>query len=280
MRKYLIVGGLIIVCLFAVLFVYAGLDKPFKVYSLDNISKEQSSLNSQITEVKSLQNETLKNKKLEIDKSLKVYNEAKEKYNDLMVTATENNKNDVVLGDYYDIEYLWTKLGVIATKYGVDMSLQISRSSFVNNQSQDYVFCDFNFTITGTYINVTDFLYELEDNNKLAFVTKDFKMVSSAKKDDTSYVTATFAVKNIPLSADGLSNIDDKTNSENSNQTTTDGQASNNNTQNDSTNSTTNKVNNNIKNGPSNTNSSNTTNSTNNSTTNTSSSNNTTNTAN
>ena len=92
-----------------------------------------------------------------------------------------------------------------------------------------------NFTAVGSYVGISEFIRDIEDDSDLAFKIEEFSMKAG---ESTSQLQATFVCKNIPI--EGVSSIDTST------QNATDGNTTNTN----STNST-------------NTNSSNSTNTTN-----------------
>lgn len=82
--------------------------------------------------------------------------------------------------DIYDVDFLWTIVGNYATEEGVNLKFDVTRNTTspqaYNNDSEDYVVCDLNFTVTGPYINLTDFIYDIEDDDRLNFEINNFSM--------------------------------------------------------------------------------------------------------
>ena len=68
--------------------------------------------------------------------------------------------------------------------------------------TQSYIMCDLKFTVSGDYIPLTDFIYDLEDDPKLGFEISDFAL---SKGGDN--LQATFTVKSIPVNNKNLSDI-------------------------------------------------------------------------
>ena len=140
------------------------------------------------------------------------------------------------------------------------------KMDFVKGESSTENTYDLDFTVTGPYIGITDFISDIEDDSKLGFRIEQFKMTAGSSEDE---LQATFVCKDIKVEGiSGVTENTDATNEEN-------GDANNSNTNNaKATNNSTNSNNTNT----SNTNSSNTnntnsanTNSTNNTSSNTNS---------
>ncbi len=107
------------------------------------------------------------------------------------------------LKDIYDVDFLWTIVGNYATEEGINLKFDVNRNttsaSSLNNVSTNYVVCDLKFVITGNYINLTDFIYDLEDDDRLNFEINDFNM---QKLDSDLQVTLT--VKEVKINSDNF----------------------------------------------------------------------------
>lgn len=90
----------------------------------------------------------------------------------------------------YAIEFLWTKLGTHARKEGVNLKFEIvSSATGANNVN------DLKFTVDGSYIAITNFIYAIENNTDLNFRIQNFKLLPY--KDEI--LQATFTVRNIAI---------------------------------------------------------------------------------
>lgn len=56
------------------------------------------------------------------------------------------------------------------------------------------------FTITGSYVSISEFVASIENNSSLNFMIEDFKLVPTA--NDTENLQATFNVKGINVKVD------------------------------------------------------------------------------
>ena len=90
----------------------------------------------------------------------------------------------------------------IQKKLILTIKFDVARSTNSMLGSQSYIMCDLKFTVSGDYIPITDFIYDLEDDNKLGFEISDFSL---AKGGDN--LQATFTVKNVPINNKNLTEI-------------------------------------------------------------------------
>ena len=104
--------------------------------------------------------------------------------------------------DLYDVDFLWTTIGIYATEKGVTLQFDVSKSSTATAISSEYVMCDLNFTVTGEYIAITDFIYNIENDDKLNFEISDFAMEKGGEN-----LQATFVVKEVPINSKTLSSV-------------------------------------------------------------------------
>ena len=88
----------------------------------------------------------------------------------------------VVTDIKYKIEYLWTKLGDYADNRKVKMKMDV-----IDAGNGTY---NLSFNIVGSYINVTDFIYDIEKDTNLNFRIADFKMIPDSSTTTTTDTTA------------------------------------------------------------------------------------------
>ena len=223
-----------------------------KVASISELQSKSDDLNSDIAKLENSTTKEFQEKKDELSKTIKEYNEVKKQYEEL-IPQTENSQTviDENLKDIYDVDFLWTIVGNYATEEGINLNFDISKNitsaSSINNTSSTYVVCDLKFTVTGNYINLTDFIYDLEDDDRLNFEINSFNMQKSGDG-----LQVTFTVKEIKLNNTNLIDtivstpqIDStqEINSNTTNTTNTSNTANTTNTTNTTSNSVSNSVN-------------------------------------
>lgn len=69
-------------------------------------------------------------------------------------------------------------------------------------ETDSYTMCDLKFTVSGDYIPITNFIFRLEDDNRLGFEISDFTLVKGGEN-----LQATFTVKNVPINNENLIDI-------------------------------------------------------------------------
>lgn len=173
----------------------------FSVANYKSISSASSGIDTLIIELVDINDVQFAKSKDSLDSAIKKYKDTKEEYEELLETlnANDGNEQDISLVDTYDVDFLWTTVGNYGTEEGISLKFDIikSTSSFLDTQS--YTMCDLKFTVSGNYIPITDFIYDLEDDSKLEFEISDFSL---SKGGDN--LQATFTVKNVPINNKNL----------------------------------------------------------------------------
>ena len=144
----------------------------------------------------------------DLETSTKSLASSKQKYLDLASVSTDKEIQDANLEQTYAMEFLWNKIGSYATREGVTLKWDVS-STGVNNKYT------LNFTTTGSYIGVINYIYALENDSELAFRIENFKMTASGEN-----VTATFTVNNVAIKAETISSASSNSSSSKSSDNT------------------------------------------------------------
>lgn len=158
--------------------------------NIPSVSELQSSSKEVETAVANLErvnNTDFETKKNSLNTAIEEYRQAKQQYENVVPTNLGTTTEVETAKDIYDIDFLWTIVGNYATEEGINLKFDVKKNttsiSSLNNTSSDYVVCDLQFVITGHYINLTDFIYDIEDDDRLNFEINDFAMVKVGKKD-------------------------------------------------------------------------------------------------
>lgn len=200
----------------------------FQILSIAEIKTSSLKLDSEIEELNNLKNVTYKKKLNDLQNSIKNLTTAKQNYLDLASISTDTEIQQANQEQSYAMEFLWDKVGTYATQEGLGLTWNVV-STGVNNKYT------LNFTITGSYIGIINYIYSLENDSELAFRIENFKIVSagaataSSESNNTATqndvrVTATFSVSNIGIKEESITS----SNSSNSNTNTFKGNSQNN----------------------------------------------------
>ena len=156
---------------------------------------------SQLVNINDIQFE---NSKKSLTSAIKNYKNTKEEYEALAESVKTNDEEavDISLVDTYDVDFLWTAIGNYGTEEGISLKFNITKSTSSLIDTVAYTICDLKFTVSGDYIPITDFIYDLEDDNKLGFEISDFALVKGGDN-----LQATFTVKNVPINNKNLTEI-------------------------------------------------------------------------
>ena len=188
-----------------------------KIVGVKKLKQSNDNLDTKVKEATKLASTDYQKNIDELNKKLKELQDKKEEYLDLENVSTEQQINSAnSLNQPYKLEYLYVTIGNHAKNNGIKIDLNFTRSS-----SGDEKYYNINFTATGTYVRIAEFLMNLEDDSSLGFKVEDFKMLPA--QGDGNTLQATFTCKNIKVE-DISSTITNTTNDENANgNTTTDG---------------------------------------------------------
>lgn len=143
-------------------------------------------------------NETIK--KLELEKS---------KYDDMVNVSTDNEVQEANQSYENMIEFLLIRIENHAKTEGVTININVTRSS----SGAENVY-NLNFTATGSYVGIEEFITDIEDDSKLGFKIEDFKMTASS--ENGSMVQATFTCRDISINGISTSTVNTTTTNTNS----------------------------------------------------------------
>ena len=221
-----------------------------QILGVTGIKNKSEELNQKIQEAGKLAEKDYKQAVSDVETNAKKLAAEKEKYESLTTTVDGETVSTGQI-QKYEIETLWVKLGNHATSEGAVMKMDVVTSG----AAQDVY--NLKFTVTGSYISITDFISDIENDSTLGFKIEEFKMIPSGSEGD---LQATFTCKEITIK-DVSQNVVKTENQENQNNTNNTAGNNTNTTNTNSTNTSNNNTTN--TNTANNTNNTNTTNSTN-----------------
>ena len=171
-----------------------------EILSINEIKGKNEQLESEIAATERLRTETYMQKMSELNSASKQLLKEKGSYQEQMTYSKESDIEKAMQTQKYDVEVLWTKIGMYATKNGVQLKFDIIQKN--EDKGKKIKICDLKFTATGTYISLTDFVADLERDAKLSFTIENFTLVPGASQKN---LQATFRVTDISLNSDSAS---------------------------------------------------------------------------
>ncbi len=190
MKKLLM---LILIGLLLALSIYIGFNGfevgNIEVLSYKGIQRKNKELDEKIQESSKLAEKDYRQILSTVEESSKKLAQAKNDYEDMTAVSSEGDVQAASQIERYEVETLWVKLGNYATSEGAIMKMDIVQGSDNNTYN-------LKFTVNGSYISITDFISDIENDSTLGFEIEEFKMIPSSSNND---LQATFVCKDISI---------------------------------------------------------------------------------
>ena len=187
MRKILIS---ILVCLLLIgsaFFMVNGISK-VNIKGIKGLSEKNGQIEQKISDLSNVISVTYANTESNLKRTANTLQDSKTEYENQAALSNSQSPSYASQLETYDIDYLWTKLGNYARDEKVVIKIDLVASGTSTN------LYNLNFTTTGDYVNITNFIYEIENDSKLGFKIDEFKMSGSSDS-----LTATFSCKEVPI---------------------------------------------------------------------------------
>lgn len=204
MKKLIIIIILVLILVLTGITVIRGIQiGDFSLLGIIGIQKKNNDLDTKLQEATKLASTDYKSSQKNLDEAIKKLQEKKEELEE----KTNNNTEDYLNGNAttitpYKIDYLWVTIGNHAKVEGVTMKMDTSKNGkeyagneHIEEENKKLYYYDISFTVTGNYVNIAEFIIDIEDDSSLGFKIEEFNMKSS--DDKGSIVQATFKCKDI-----------------------------------------------------------------------------------
>ena len=186
---------LILVCVAAFRGISVG---KISIHSIESIKQDSLNLDAKIEEANTEINQNYAKSLADIETATSNLKKVKEEYESKVGV---NGELGITQIEKYKIEYLWSIIGGYGNDENVIVTLDIKETSIADTYN-------INFTLQGSYLGITDFLYDIENDDELNYRIKDFKIEPSTTTSTTTTdnkvttvstdtLKATFVVENI-----------------------------------------------------------------------------------
>lgn len=171
-RKLLIILILCIMIYFCYFTVTSGVELgALKINSYTEVRDLSKNLDDKTTKLNKKNTDEFEEKKQLVKTVMNKYRTLKSEYETLS-NGGQNGKYQSE--EIYDIGYLWTMTGGYASKENLILQLDIYKSKLhtahdVTTGDMSYTICDLDYTVYGQYQSIYDFLYDIEEDEKLGF---------------------------------------------------------------------------------------------------------------
>lgn len=227
MRKFLFAVLAILILVLVFFLVRDGLSiGNIRILGIKGIQALNGQVDLKIAEATELTQVKFNSENKNLNDALEEVATEREKYERVLAQSSEEDIQEALTKEKYEIEKLWISIGNYADEHNVKVNLQITNSSSGISEVKDL-----RFTVNGSYVGITDFIYDLEDDPELEFKIENFNMVPDVEK---SNLKSTFVVKdvNVNISNVTTSSVTEKTDiqSQNANENTMENTVNNTNT--------------------------------------------------
>lgn len=162
-----------------------------EILGIKGIQAKSAELDEKIQEAGKLAQKDFQQAVKEVEDNIKKLEETKQEYDEMTAISSASDVESAAQLETYEIETLWVKLGNHATNEGATMKMDVTKGS--NTTQNTY---NLNFTVNGSYISITDFISDIENDETLGFKIEEFKLVPSGSE---SNLQATFVCKDIAI---------------------------------------------------------------------------------
>lgn len=216
MRKILMIIIILLLLGLGYVAVMNGLQiGDFQVLSVKGLEEESQNLKTRIEELNNLIDIEYPNKRKELDQAGKGLEDAKDEYLQYTNLSTDEEILAAMQQKSYAIEFLWTRIGTHARKEGINLKFEIVSSGTGANNANDL-----KFTVDGSYIAITNFIYAIENDTELNFRIENFKLLPYQNE----ILQGTFTVRNIAIEGNtSTQSVTTNNESKNTNTTNTTG---------------------------------------------------------
>lgn len=192
MKKLLL---LILITLLVILNVYVVINGltlgNITILGIKGIQDKNAELDTTIEQATKLASTDYPKALSNINTDAKKLETEKKNYEDMITISSSDDVNAAKQLTKYNIEFLWTTVGTHATSEGVTIKMDVTKGG--NTTSETY---NLNFTVNGSYVGISDFISDIENDSHLGFKIEEFKMIPNT---DTTDLQATFVCKDVTI---------------------------------------------------------------------------------
>lgn len=193
MKKLLILILIALLLLLAGFFAIHGVQiGNVEILGIEGIRNRSAALDEKIQEAGKLAEKDYAQAVSSVKTNAKELEKQKQSYEEIISISTTDDVEAAKKLLPYEIEKLWVKLGNHATSEGAVMKMDVTKGA--NTTENSY---NLKFTVNGSYISITDFISDIENDSELGFRIEEFKMLPSSVAG--ADLQATFTCKGISI---------------------------------------------------------------------------------
>lgn len=193
MKKLLISVIILLILILTGITIVKGIEiGPLKVLGILEIKDDNDKLDDKVKQATKLTSTDYQKAIDDLNDAIKQLENQKNNYEDMVNVSTDSQVEAANQTYNNTIDFLFVRIENHAKSEGVTMKMEVTR----NSTGVDNVY-NLNFTATGSYTGIEEFITGIEDDSKLGFKIEDFSMVASSQSGDQ--LEATFVCKDITI---------------------------------------------------------------------------------
>ena len=170
MKKLLISIMIILTCILTLITALKGINVgKIEILGIQGIKEENANLEKKLNEATTLASTEYTNKISTINADVKAMKNEKQSYEDMVSVSTDSEVAASLQKQKYTVDKLWTKIGTLATDEGLDARFELKNGSLTPASTETFKYYDINFTVQGSYVGVSLYISDLEDDSELNF---------------------------------------------------------------------------------------------------------------
>lgn len=174
------------------------------ILGITGIKEKNEELDTTIKQATKLASTDYQKKIDDLNETIKKLESEKTKYDDMVDVSTDSEVQAANQSYENMIEFLLIRIENHAKTEGVTMKMDVTGST----SGAENVY-NLNFTATGAYVGIEEFITDIEDDSKLGFKIEDFKMTASSENGST--VQATFTCRDISINGISSNTVNTRT---------------------------------------------------------------------
>lgn len=183
MKKLLLTILIILLCILTYVIMFNNFKIGiFEIESISKIKGKSDELEQKLNQATELTAQTYPKAKSTLDSSVNKLKSTKQQYENKIASMPDSEILRYMQVENYEKEFLWTTIGSYATKENLDLELDI-----VDIKNNDYYNLD--FTVVGRYSDIAEFIFAIENDDKLGFKIEKFSMKPYTVSEKTKVTT-------------------------------------------------------------------------------------------
>lgn len=212
MKKILISVAIIILLVLLYMTIVNSLEiGVFKIASIEEIKEANEELDEKFAEAEDGVTKKYPQQVKNLKDAITSLTDAKEEYQSKVQYNADGTSTMTVLLKTYTMEYLYVEVGNYAKKNGLDLKFNLRPGISKGAYNIDY-------TLTGSYAGLTNFIYDVEDDSYLSYRIENFAITPSLAT--TTVSTTTTVEKQTPNTNETQTNTTNVANTANAGNTT------------------------------------------------------------